>query len=117
MTTPDDEEVAQEAKEAGTPTPEQTGETVVIDGKTYVKSRNPYYLTYPAEPEYVYAEKGKEFTGLGETMAKLRDKITGKSPKKPLPGCRRNRSRKWCARKWRGLCGSRAGAGNCIYLR
>ena len=80
MTSPDDEEVAREAKEASVP-PELAGETVVIDGKTYVRSRNPYYLTFPAEPEYVYAEKGKEFVGLGETMAKLRAKITGKDSK------------------------------------
>ncbi len=82
LTTPDDEEVAREAQEAGgRATPGQAGETVVIDGKTYVKSRNPYYLTYPAEPEFVYAEKGKEFVGLGDTMAKLREKYTGKSTK------------------------------------
>jgi hypothetical protein len=80
MTTPDDEEVAKEAKEAQA-SPEQAGETVVIDGKTYVKSRNPYYMTYPGEPEYVYYEKGKEFTGLAESMARLRQKITGKGSK------------------------------------
>ncbi len=81
LSSPDDEEVAKEAKEAGSPAPGQAGETVVIDGKTYVKSRNPYYLTYPAEPEFVYAEKGKEFTGLGDTMAKLRERYFGKSSK------------------------------------
>ena len=57
------------------------GDTVVIDGKTYVKSRNPYYMTYPAEPEYVYYEKGKEFTGMAESLARLREKVTGKSSK------------------------------------
>ncbi len=80
MTTPDDEEVAREAKEASVP-PELAGESVVIDGKTYVRSRNPYYLTYPAEPEYVYAEKGKEFVGLGETMARMRARISGTDSK------------------------------------
>jgi hypothetical protein len=79
MTTPDDEEVAREAKEASAP--ELAGETVVIDGKTYVRSRNPYYLTYPAEPEYIFVEKGKEFVGVGDTMAKLRARITGKETK------------------------------------
>ena len=79
MTTPDEEEVAREAKEAAAP--ELVGETVVIDGKTYVRSRNPYYLTYPAEPEYVYAEKGKEFVGIGETLSRMRSKITGKDTK------------------------------------
>jgi hypothetical protein len=40
--------------------PESKQEEVVIDGKTWVRSRNPYYLTYPNEPEFIYAEKGKE---------------------------------------------------------
>jgi hypothetical protein len=39
-------------------------ETVVIDGKTWVRSRNPYYLTYPNEPEYIYSEKGRELKTL-----------------------------------------------------
>ncbi len=77
LQTADDEEVAQEAKEAAT-TPEAVGDTVVIGGKTYVRGRNPYYLTYPAEPEYVYYEKGKEFTGLGDVIAKWRDRRSGK---------------------------------------
>lgn len=77
MQTADDEEVAREAKEAAT-APEAAGDTVVIDGKTYVRGRNPYYLTYPAEPEYVYYEKGKEFTGLGDVIAKWRDRWSGK---------------------------------------
>ena len=67
ITSPDDEEVAKEAKQAQA-SPELAGETVVIDGKTYVKSRNPYYMTQPNEPEYVYYEKGKEFTGLAESI-------------------------------------------------
>lgn len=79
LTTPDDEEVAREAKESATP-PEMLGDTVVIDGKTYVRSRNPYYLTVPNEPEFVFAEKGKEFDSLGGSLAKLRDKITGRKP-------------------------------------
>ena len=49
--------------EATTP-PEATQEEVVIEGKTMVRSRNPYYLTMPNEPEYVYAEKGKELKTL-----------------------------------------------------
>ena len=40
--------------------PEAKQEEVVIDGKTWVRSKNPYYLTLPGEPEYVYAEKGRE---------------------------------------------------------
>ncbi|MGQ9919993.1 MAG: hypothetical protein ACUVRZ_01555 [Desulfobacca sp.] len=77
LQTADDEEVAREAKEAAV-APEAVGDTVVIGGKTYVRGRNPYYLTYPAEPEFVYYEKGKEFTGLGDVLAKWRDQRSGK---------------------------------------
>ena len=77
LQTADDEEVAREAKEAAT-APEAVGDTVVIDGKTYVRGRNPYYLTYPAEPEFVYYEKGKEFKGLGDVIAEWRDRWSGK---------------------------------------
>jgi hypothetical protein len=52
--------------------PESKQEEVVIDGKTWVRSRNPYYLTYPNEPEYIYAEKGKELrTAKSWIMASL----------------------------------------------
>jgi len=44
--------------------PEAQQETVMIDGKPYVRSKNPYWLTYPEQPEYLYVEKGKEFVGL-----------------------------------------------------
>ena len=44
--------------------PEAAQEEVVIEGKTMVRSRNPYYLTMPNEPEYIYAEKGKELKTL-----------------------------------------------------
>jgi len=44
--------------------PEAQKEEVVINGKTMVRSRNPYYLTMPNEPEYIYAEKGKELKTL-----------------------------------------------------
>lgn len=81
MSSQDEEEIAREAKEAGGSAAAPMGDTVVIDGKTYVKSRNPYYLTYPAEPEYVYYEKGKEFTGMAETLARIRERVTGKSSK------------------------------------
>jgi hypothetical protein len=85
MSTPDEEEVAREAKEAATPTG-AAGEVVEIDGKTYVRSKNPYYLTYPAEPEFIYAEKGKEFVGLGESLARMRAKVTGKEASKGISG-------------------------------
>lgn len=66
--------------------PEAQQETVMIDGKPYVRSKNPYWLAYPNQPEYIYAEKGKEFVGaqqymiqqLARTINKERDKAAGK---------------------------------------
>jgi hypothetical protein len=56
--------------------PESTQEEVVIDGKTWVRSKNPYYLTLPNEPEYIYAEKGKELKTLqGMFVASLAKKL------------------------------------------
>jgi hypothetical protein len=64
-----DEDVAEEL----TP-PEAQQETVMVDGKPYVRSKNPYWLTYPDQPEYIYVEKGREFKGmqayLMESLAK-----------------------------------------------
>lgn len=62
--------------------PESVEETVVIDGKTYVKSRNPYYLTYPEQPEYIYAEKGTEFVGMQDYLVKALAKEVAKEKKK-----------------------------------
>ena len=53
------EDVEEEAVPA-----ESQQETVLIDGKQYVRSKNPYWLTYPNQPEYIYAEKGQEFVPL-----------------------------------------------------
>ena len=41
--------------------PEAQQETVMIDGKPYVRSKNPYWLTEPQAPEYLYVQKGAEF--------------------------------------------------------
>jgi len=49
--------------------PESVEEEVVIDGKTWVRSKNPYYLTMPDEPEYIYMQKGREFKGLTGWLA------------------------------------------------
>ncbi len=43
-------------------------ETVMIDGKPYVRSKNPYWLTYPEQPEYIYVEKGREFVGMQQYL-------------------------------------------------
>jgi hypothetical protein len=63
----------EEETEATVP-PESQQETVMVEGKPYVRSRNPYYLMYPEEPEYIYVEKGREFKGfqdyLMESLAK-----------------------------------------------
>ncbi len=61
--------------------PESVQEEVVIDGKVWVRSKNPYYLTLPNEPEYVYAEKGKELKTLqGMFIASIARKL-GIEPK------------------------------------
>ncbi|MDD3582251.1 MAG: hypothetical protein PHW74_14705 [Desulfobacca sp.] len=62
--------------------PESVEEEVVIDGKTYVKSRNPYYLTYPEQPEFIYAEKGTEFYGMQDYLVKSLAKEVAKEKKK-----------------------------------
>jgi hypothetical protein len=79
----------------GTPTdedeemvpPEAQQETVMIDGKPYVRSKNPYWLTEPQAPEYLYVEKGTEFVGaqqhliqsLVKAMGMQQAKATGKT--------------------------------------
>ena len=57
--------------------PESIQEEVVIDGKTWVRSKNPEYNYIPGEPEYIYAEKGKEFKGLTGWLAKSLAKSMG----------------------------------------
>ncbi len=48
--------------------PEAQQETVMIDGKPYVRSKNPYWLSQPNAPEYLYVEKGTEFVGAQQTL-------------------------------------------------
>ena len=43
--------------------PEAKQETVMIDGKPYVRSKNPYWMSVQGAPEYLYVEKGTEFVG------------------------------------------------------
>src|SRR3989337_4477507 len=43
--------------------PESREEQVMGDGKPYVRSKNPYYLMLPDQPEYIYVEKGTELKG------------------------------------------------------
>jgi hypothetical protein len=49
--------------------PEAAEDEVVIDGKTWVRSKNPYYLVMAGEPEYIYVQKGREFKGLTDWLA------------------------------------------------
>jgi hypothetical protein len=62
--------------------PESQQETVMIDGKPYVRSRNPYWLTYPDQPEYIYVEKGKEFKGMQQRLIESIAKALGKEKEK-----------------------------------
>jgi hypothetical protein len=69
-------------EEAEITPPEAQQETVMIDGKPYVRSRNPYWLTYPNQPEYLYVQKGKEFHGLQDYLIKsLAKAIAGERAK------------------------------------
>ncbi len=57
-------------------------ETVMIDGKPYVRSKNPYWLTYPEQPEYIYVEKGREFKGMQQRLVEAVSKAMGKEKDK-----------------------------------
>ncbi|MBI4796883.1 MAG: hypothetical protein HY790_13790, partial [Deltaproteobacteria bacterium] len=58
--------------------PEAQQETVMIDGKPYVRSKNPYWLTYPDQPEYIYVEKGREFVPMQQRLIESIAKAVGK---------------------------------------
>jgi hypothetical protein len=57
--------------------PEAQQETVMIDGKPYIRSKNPYWLSYPNAPEYLYVEKGKEFVGAQQYLVQSLAKAIG----------------------------------------
>jgi len=57
--------------------PEAKEETVMIDGKPYVRSKNPYWLTYANAPEYIYVEKGKEFVPMQQRLIESLVKAAG----------------------------------------
>ena len=54
----------------------------MIDGKPYVRSKNPYWLTEPQAPEYLYVEKGKEFTNAQQYLMESLAKAVGKEQAK-----------------------------------
>ncbi len=67
-----------EGEDVETVPPESKQETVMIDGKPYVRSKNPYWLTYPNQPEYIYVEKGREMHTMQEYLVKSLATAIGK---------------------------------------
>ena len=70
-----------EEEEESTP-PEAQQEEVMIDGKPYLRSKNPYWLTYADQPEYIYVEKGKEFIPVQQHMINALARAIGKEKEK-----------------------------------
>jgi len=62
--------------------PEARQETVMIDGKPFVRSKNPYWLSDANAPEYLYVEKGAEFTGAQQLLANSLVKAMGREQAK-----------------------------------
>ena len=58
--------------------PEARQETVMIDGKPFVRSKNPYWLSDANAPEYLYVEKGSEFTGAQQLLVNSLAKAMGR---------------------------------------
>ncbi len=71
-----------EEEDEETVPPEAQQETVMIDGKPYVRSKNPYWLSYPDQPEYLYVEKGREFKGMQQRLLDAIAKAVGKGTEK-----------------------------------
>jgi hypothetical protein len=69
--------------------PESQQETVIIDGKPYVRSKNPYWLSYADAPEYLYVQKGEQFVGAQQHLMNTLVKAVGlqqqKAAKQALP--------------------------------
>jgi hypothetical protein len=62
--------------------PESQQDTVMIDGKPYVRSKNPYWLSYADQPEYIYVEKGTEFVGAQQMLISSIVKAVGAQQQK-----------------------------------
>ena len=82
--------------------PEAKQETVMIDGKPYVRSKNPYWMSVQGAPEYLYVEKGTEFVGaqqhLVNSLAQGRGCAAGQDCGPDASP--RISSRKWCGPRW-----------------
>lgn len=57
--------------------PESKEETVMIDGKAYVRSKNPYWMSVADSPEYLYVEKGEQFVGAQQHLINSLVKAVG----------------------------------------
>jgi hypothetical protein len=57
--------------------PEAKQETVMIDGKPYVRSKNPYWMSVQGAPEYLYVQKGSEFVGAQQNLINTLVKAMG----------------------------------------
>jgi hypothetical protein len=64
--------------------PESQQETVMIDGKPYVRSKNPYWLSYADQPEYIYVEKGTEYVGAQQMLISSIVKAVGAQQQKAV---------------------------------
>jgi hypothetical protein len=64
-------------EEEETVPPEAQQETVMIDGKPYVRSKNPYWMSVQGAPEYLYVEKGSEFVGAQQHLVNSLAKAIG----------------------------------------
>ena len=69
---------ADKEEEAEIVPPESKQETVMIDGKPYTRSKNPYWLTYPNQPEYIYVQKGREMHTMQEYLVKSLAEAVGR---------------------------------------
>jgi len=61
--------------------PEVRQDEIMIEGKPWVRSKNPNYPSMPGEPEYFYAEKGKEFKGISDMVKARIAQSMGLDPK------------------------------------
>ena len=57
--------------------PESQQETVMIDGKPYVRSKNPYWMMIADQPEYLYVEKGAQFVNAQQHLINSLVKAVG----------------------------------------
>jgi len=57
--------------------PESQQETVIIDGKPFIRSKNPYWMSVADSPEYLYVQKGEQFVGAQQHLINSLVKAVG----------------------------------------